>query len=84
MRAREPQMVRIGGQEQEQTEKTEELQIRGSVLPGRVYVLEGTPDLQNWTPLQTNTIRTSAAILEFVEPVLTSPPQRLYRLAERP
>ncbi len=49
---------------------------------GKVMVVESSPDLRIWTPIQTNTL--GAAPLSFIDPQSTLLPSRFYRLQSGP
>jgi hypothetical protein len=49
---------------------------------GQVVVLEASPDLQTWTPLQTNTLSAGPSL--FTDPQRASLPARFYRLRAGP
>ncbi len=49
---------------------------------GQVVVIEASPDLQTWTPLQTNTF--GVAPVPFTDPQPASLPSRFYRLRSGP
>ena len=49
---------------------------------GMALVIEASPDLRTWTPLQTNTL--GAAPLSFSDPQAARFPTRFYRLRSAP
>ena len=54
--------------------------VGGSV--GQVVIIDGSPDLQSWTPLQTNTLGNGP--LRFTDPQPARLPSRFYRLRSGP